>query len=357
MIGLRKKVTTILGGLILVLMGHDLWAFEDPLDVPAAKHSNLPGASLIALDRAGQKLVVVGQRGLIVSSDNNGKTWQQSTVPLSSDLNDVHFSTPSSGYSVGHDGAILASSDAGLTWSKKFDGRQLQNVMKAFTSRVDVLSGVSSEDKENYKKLAERFAQEGAENPLLSVWSDSPDSAYVVGTFGLIMETVDGGQTWQALIDRTGNNEQLHFSAVRRIAGQLYIVGERGLVLRYNPESQHFVNVSVGYQGTLFGVTGNAEELIVYGLRGKIFRSRDEGDHWTEAQSGTKATLTAGATASNGVYVLASQSGELFVSKGAGQDFQKVKRDGNFSVSALLVTHALDIAMVGAKGFQIKKVD
>ncbi len=49
----------------------------DPLDRPAQISVRAVDAMLTAVARAGERLAAVGERGTILLSDNNGKTWRQ----------------------------------------------------------------------------------------------------------------------------------------------------------------------------------------------------------------------------------------------------------------------------------------
>src|SRR5262245_47851611 len=98
-------------------------AFQAPLDVPSAKTALAIRVPLSAMATAGQRMVVAGQRGHILHSDD-GKTWVQAGVPLSSDLTALSFPTATQGWAVGHEGSVLHSGDGGLTWSKQLDGRK-----------------------------------------------------------------------------------------------------------------------------------------------------------------------------------------------------------------------------------------
>ena len=101
--------------------------FQDPLDAAAPSTRFTATTHLTAIARAGNRLVSVGVRGLIVLSDDEGKTWRQAPAPVSSDLVSVRFVTPSRGWACGHDGVILATSDGGEHWVKQLDGRMARN--------------------------------------------------------------------------------------------------------------------------------------------------------------------------------------------------------------------------------------
>ena len=94
-------------------------AWRDVLDVPAVKSPLATRSLLNGLARAGDRIVAVGQRGHVLYSDDDGKTWQQAAVPLTSDLVAVHFPTLSTGWAVGHDGVILRTTDSGANWTRR----------------------------------------------------------------------------------------------------------------------------------------------------------------------------------------------------------------------------------------------
>ena len=84
---------------------------------------------LLDIDRAGSRLVVVGERGHILYSDDTGDTWQQAKVPTRQMLTAVHFPSPKLGWAVGHDGLVLATVDGGEHWVLQRDGLTDQNVI------------------------------------------------------------------------------------------------------------------------------------------------------------------------------------------------------------------------------------
>ena len=91
----------------------------------AAKPAVKPSAAEIAskastaqindLATAGQSVVAVGERGIILMSVD-GKAWKQSASPVDVLLNAVFFLDSQHGWAVGHDAAIIATEDGGKTW-------------------------------------------------------------------------------------------------------------------------------------------------------------------------------------------------------------------------------------------------
>ncbi|CAD5107433.1 WD40/YVTN/BNR-like repeat-containing protein [Zestomonas carbonaria] len=306
--------------------------FVDVLDLPA-QHSELAVRSpLLAVTHAGARLVSVGQRGHILYSDTAGQTWQQAEVPVSADLNAVHFPTPAQGWAVGNDGVILHSVDGGRSWQKQLDGRRIGALM---VEHYAALAAAEPEQPRWAELLAEgqRFVDEGADKPLLGVWFADERTGYAVGVFNLILRTSDGGRHWQPLLDRVDNPQGFHLNAIASTGDGLYIVGEQGLVLKWDAGRERFTSLPSPYQGTFFGVIGRPGEVLVHGLRGHVFRSRDGGRNWQALDSGLQVSITAATLDAQGHYRLFTQAGHL------------LRDDGN---ALQLLTQAQQAPVAGA---------
>lgn len=100
-------------------------AEADVLERPALHGKRVAGAVLLAVTQAGPRLAAVGERGIILLSQDAGRTWQQRPAPVSVSLTGVHFVSPQKGWAVGHSGVVLHTDDGGLTWTRQLDGRRL----------------------------------------------------------------------------------------------------------------------------------------------------------------------------------------------------------------------------------------
>lgn len=318
-------------------------SWRDVLDTPAEPSALAPSALLNGLALAGSSVVAVGQRGHVLVSDDGGKSWQQAPVPVSSDLVAVSFGTPQAGWAVGHDAVVLHSSDSGRNWARQLDGRGrgLGKVLVAYYTR----SGDAK-----WLEEAKRFAAQGAENPLLDVWFDDARNGFVVGAFGLVLRTSDGGATWEPLLHATDNPKALHLYAVRRVGGDLYLAGEQGLLLRYDSAGDRFAALGTPYPGTLFGVVGNDRALLAFGLRGNVVRSTDRGRTWQAVATGVTAGLTAGTLVDGERVVLVSQAGQVLVGNGDGASFAPLRQQRPFPAAAVVSAQAGTLLVAGPRG-------
>ena len=318
-------------------------SWRDVLDTPAQRSALAASALLTGLARAGKRVVAVGQRGHILLSDDAGKSWQQADVPVSSDLVAASFANAESGWTVGHDGVILHSADAGRSWTRQLDGRTLGDVLVAYYTK----SG-------DAKWLAEakRFAAQGAENPFLDVWFDDARSGIVVGAFGLVLRTGDGGATWEPLMHATENPKSLHLYAVRRIGGELFIAGEQGLLLKLDRDGGRFAALTLPYAGTLFGLIGKDRVVVAHGLRGNVVRSGDGGQSWQSVPTGVGVGLTASAFDERGRMIIVSQAGHVLMSSDDGASFALVKVERPIPAAAVVSAGPGALVIAGPRGVQ-----
>ena len=94
----------------------------EAIDRPALQTVKSAVAMMLSIAVAGDRIVVVGERGYVLLSDDNGKSWRQTPTPTSVTLTSVGFATPTEGWAVGHMGVILHTTDGGSSWSKQLDG-------------------------------------------------------------------------------------------------------------------------------------------------------------------------------------------------------------------------------------------
>ena len=320
--------------------------YADPLKRPARSSALAQQRLITSIAAIGpQRLIAVGQRGHTLLSNDTGTTWSQSAFPLSSDLTAVQFVDAEHGYAVGHDGVVLASSDGGVQWTRLLDGKT------ANTLALEQLQQAPA-DPDRARLLAElqRNVESGPDKPLLAVHFSSPLEGFVVGAYNLIFQTRDGGKHWQSWYDRSDNSDKLfNLYGIQAHRGQLFVVGEAGLLMRLDTARQRFVRIATGYKGSFFGLLDAGDALIAYGMRGNAVLSRDGGKQWNTIDSGLQASITASAKAGDGSLWLADQMGHVSVSRDGGHRFAEVKLPFNMPLAAIYVTPNT-LVLAGARG-------
>ncbi|NDZ17742.1 glycosyl hydrolase [Variovorax sp. WS11] len=337
-----------------------VWAapFADPLDHPAVMRSDISNRPFMAVTQAGTSLVVVGSRGMIALSKDQGQSWQQSRVPVQSDLLAVHFPTPARGWAVGHDGVILHSPDGGNTWTKQLDGRLAAVAFKQYYAQM-AQSGDPAVQERAQKALAtlEQNFKVGPALPYLDVWFADAQTGYVVGSFGMLATTRDAGKSWQPALDRIDNPDQLNLNAVRGIHGQILIAAERGKVFRYEATQDRYVPVSSDYTGSFFGFVGDPQAVLAFGLRGVVYRSADQGRSWARVSVPGGASIAGGAAhADNTGLVLANAAGQLIVSNPSGTEFRLVPSAQPMRFTGIASLEKQAVLTTGMAGIRIQRM-
>ena len=328
---MTRRHAMLAAAAVAVLVGGPVRAEEptglpkgaDVLDRPATPSALAATRLLIGMARAGDAYVAVGPRGHIVVSADGGKTWKQAKVPVSSDLTAVWFATPTTGWVVGHDGVVLATTDGGLNWTKQLDGRVAADItLKDLQAKAS--ANPESEELQALLAEAQRNVDMGPDKPFLDVWFENETTGFVVGAYNLIYRTTDGGKTWTSWFDRVPNPQFMSLYSIRPVAGEVYMSGEQGTFFRLDRAAERFDAHPVDYQGSLFGVVDAGDAVLTFGLKGNVFRSADGGKTWTAVDSRLAATVVGGATLGPRDVVLADQGGRVVRSSDGGLTFEKV---------------------------------
>ena len=296
--------------------------FVHPVDEPALVSALAARSPLLATERAGDRVVAVGQRGHIVYSDDSGGTWRQAVVPVSVDLLGVSFPSPKVGWAVGHGGVVLTTRDGGATWTKQLAGKQAAEIAVWYYKGR---SAPTPDEALALKQAEAQLAQSGAQ-PFLDVLFENETTGFVVGAFNTIFRTEDAGKTWVPWMDRTSNPGELHFYSVHGRQGRVFLAGEQGKVWRLQADAKKFVPVPTPYAGTFFGlVVAESGALLAFGMRGAVYRSPDQGATWHKVAVNTGAGITAGAELPDGRLALVDQGGSIHVSPDHGRTFLATK--------------------------------
>lgn len=192
---------------------------------------------LLDLAAAGDRLVAVGEQGVILISED-AKTWQQVASPVDVMLTRVRFSDAHQGWALGYDATLLQTADGGNTWTLRHhdpEGRALYDLIF-----LDARRGIA------------------------------------VGAYGTIFDSRDGGLTWAARESDLGALG-MHFNAILKLGdGSLFLAGERGLMARSVDSGTRWQLLDFPYGGSIFGALPRGDKgVLVYGMRGNVFEAAD----------------------------------------------------------------------------------
>lgn len=260
-------------------------------------------ALLLGAVQAGPRIVAVGERGLVVTSDDRGAHWVQSPTPTSVTLTALRFADAQHGYAVGHAGTVLASADAGRSWVRRLDGTRI--------ARIE-LQAASAGGDARATKSAERLVADGPDKPLLDLLVLDAQRLLVVGAYGIALASDDGGATWVSWRARLDNPKENHLYAARRRGQRIVIAGELGLLLQSLDGGASFRRIRAPYAGSWFTVELPSDTgIVVAGLRGNVWRSDDLGASWVQLPTPTPASVVASASRLDGSLVFVDQAGRV----------------------------------------------
>ena len=303
----------ILGGMACTLAMASLFPVfaAEPMATPIVIQAQK--SALFDLARFDSKLIAVGERGLVMQSTDEGKTWSGALTPVSRTLNSVLYLGDKIGIAGGHGGTMVRTEDNGATWTQ----------VKIANIGTDSILG-------------------------LTALSDGRVLAY--GSFGMYMESTDKGKTWirKKVISETFER---HISKIAEIGpGKLLLVGETGTLAISSDlgatwkelESPYAATGSDGVKGSLFGVMRlNDGSVMIYGMRGHAYRSTDGAATWTLIPVTATNTFNGGSVAADGKIVLTGNNGMIATSADNGVSLTlQYTKDG----------HPLGQAMVAKDG-------
>lgn len=292
-------------------------AVGDVLQSPAMQIVNPQRAVYTALARAGERLVAVGERGLILLSDDNGQHWRQVAVPVSVGLTAVAFADARSGWVTGHSGVVMATRDGGESWSLQLDGERAAQV-ELDDARRAALQAPDDDTAAARLETAERIAGETADKPFLAVAASDGRNVLVVGAYGLALRSDDGGASWHSLMGRIDNPDGLHLYAVARQGEAWVLAGEQGYLAR-SANGEDFHQLPSPYHGSLFTLATRADgALLIGGLKGNVFVLPAAAQEAEPLPTLAPVSFSDAITLGDGRVLLSNQSGGLFASSADG---------------------------------------
>lgn len=355
-------------GLSMMWSAPAAFALADIIETPARQTDLAPTKLLNDATRVGDRIVAVGERGHIIYSDDGGQTWEQAKVPVSVTLTAVDFGSETHGWAVGHSGVVLHTADAGENWTLQLTG--IDAAKLAIASKETQIAAMEErieEAPESEKGDLEWalddvfFTMEniqsdmdiGPVNPLLGVWFEDDQHGFVVGAYGMVLRTEDGGDSWADWAPKIKNAQSFHLNNIAPIAGgALVIVGEAGQIHVSDDNGDTWTRRESPYPGSLFGVTGTGKvnEILAFGLRGNMLFSPDLGMTWRMVPNSAGATLNSGFVADDGRITLVGNGGVVLMSSDGAESFGdhfRSNREGIMSVVPVSDTHLLIVGEGG----------
>ena len=243
----------------------------------------------------------VGGAGVVLHTEDAGRSWRRVSVPLLRDtLNDVVFTSAARGWVVGQHGAIVRTVDGGDTW---------EGVQRPVATTLLAVSAASSQTlvAVGWHGAIVRTTDGGrhwsrrrspSSSKLTDVRFFSPKVVVAVTDTGSILRSTNAGRTWKYARKRSGSRYPR--SGVDSVSGSRgWVTGPQGVLKTTNGgrtwtrvstkrwlEAVDFVTSRTGY--AILALWDNDESLVPDYA---VYRTTDGGRRWKRVYYGGDSRL------------------------------------------------------------------
>lgn len=251
-----------------------------------------------------EKAIVVGYGGKILVTTDGGKTWQAKPSGTDLALYNVKFVDEQNGWVCGQGGLILHTTDGGETWHKQESGITQPIFAVSFVDKnygwavseqatyLRTTSGGESWETGRIEASVEGVSEEATlalvDPVLYDIYFIDEKTGWMVGEFGKIYHTTDGGMNWEeqqnTLLGQAGIDDALNLPAFFGVrftdATNGMAVGIEGKVVKTSDGGKTWAftaeDVSVLFTDPLYDLHlfGEGKGWIV-GAAGRVLRSQN----------------------------------------------------------------------------------
>jgi photosystem II stability/assembly factor-like uncharacterized protein len=242
----------------------------------------------LAFTPDGSRGWAVGDGGSIFRTDDRGSTWKQQTSGQSAALLKIAVVDAQRACAVGEHGLVLCTDDAGAHWNtQKFEDLVFFDVVFTdsnhgwavgeFSTTIRTVDGGKTWSVQTGAKRIVTL------DPYFAIVFKNTSDGLVLGLNGIDMQTRDGGNTWQA-----GSLPDQHRSFYAAVAAPangadvFYVGGEDGITARVIDNK--VVRTDTVTSNSITSIAFSSNFGIAVGLSGTVMRSEDGGQNWIELQ-------------------------------------------------------------------------
>ena len=250
----------------------------------------------IAFTPDGAKGWIAGDGGSMYRSDDQGKTWTLQLTKTAAALMKVAVIDAQKACAVGEHGMVICTADNGATWnSQKFEDMVFFDV--AFTDANNgwsvgefetVINTIDGGKTWTIKNGGQRTLKA---DPYFAIAFTDASNGLVLGLNGIDLRTSDGGKTWTP--GALANTPYSFYTAVpMTTSGDVYIAGVDGVTGRIGRDAKMTRTVS-GASNSINAVALSPQFGLAVGLSGTILQTKDSGQSWSGSNSGDSAQARA----------------------------------------------------------------
>jgi len=202
----------------------------------------------------------------------------------------------------------------------------------------NVVKSIILEEKDKSDSEALSYSQDYSKNPNFikeSAWEliklDSDKNlnsitflndykGYIAGDSGLVMQSLDGGRTWDKISSQFKNG----FNSICSNDNKLFVVGSAGFIGVLNNGSKQIKKINSNTTETLFKIYfKNTNTGFIVGSNGLILKSYDGGLTWQRIQSNVNENLFSISFADSKNGIVVGWNGTILKTNDSGESWQK----------------------------------
>ena len=250
--------------------------------------------------QASGEVWAVGHVGKLLHSINFGKDWELMDAKTIKGFFSVFFVTPEKGWITGESGLILYTEDRGKTWTQQGKDVTDQPLLKSFFLNEDKGWAVGSfgtvlttdDGGANWRKTG--FSRDMTFN---DVHFFDENLGYAACEFEMVLETRDGGETWAELMEQGWGDLGNYFGIAMLNRQKAVVVGTSGNIKYTNDGGKTWETAENNElnKSTLLKVAFfNDKQGVAIGLDGAMVFTKDGGLSWDPPAPITQFTWFSG---------------------------------------------------------------
>ncbi len=252
-----------------------------------------PDLRSVTYEFATGDFVAAGDGGSIFKTANfnvASPAWTTQTSNTSEDLTRVHFINANNGFAVGVNGALVSTTNKGVTWTVQDAGTTLSFAGAYFPSTTTGFIAASGGVILKTVNSGANWSGAVSKRTLRAVSLFSVTRAGIVGDSGLILRSTDGDSTWTALPSFT----TLTLRSIALTATNTAVIsGDDGILRRstnFNVASPTWTNVAGSITESLKKVAfADVSNGFVVSGNGTLYKTTDGGVTWAPSDTASQA--------------------------------------------------------------------
>lgn len=250
----------------------DLSGVEQTLNQPIRRTDQL-----MVLEQVGDRLLMLGNNGLLLSRATEGELWQREQLgeELHPDFISAAVCGDGSLVALSYQADVWHTSDEGVSW-QSYPLPTEEDVQDIECTAANELWVVGSYSTLLHSSgVGQAWAESSLEEDamLTAITFTSASEGYVAGEFGLLAATADGGASW-GVLDPVG--DELYPLAVNFDgAGGGWVGGLQGVIMRSQDSGQSWERTATPTESPIYNFLTVGGQLLATGDQGVVMAWQD----------------------------------------------------------------------------------